>query len=350
MPVLEAVATGTPDNRVRQDDLQGIARGILEEQAPEHLDLLPVFANTGIEERGLARPLDWYLSPKGWPERAQAFEQAGLELSREVSEAALEQAGLPAEAVDGIVFVTTTGLATPSLEAHLTNAMPLPADVRRVPVWGLGCAGGVAGLARTADMARAHPESRFLLVAIELCSLAFLRGELSKKMLVAAALFGDGAAAALVAGDELATEGPQVGASRSHLWPDTEDVMGWEVLEEGLGVVFSPEIPGIVEERMPQVVDPFLKQAGEAGSEPRPVFHPGGPKVLSAYEEALELAPEALSASREALRKHGNMSSPTVLFALEESLDDAPLASGEPALLAAVGPGFAAEFALLRGA
>lgn len=349
MPVLEALATATPPNRVDQSALRELARSVVEEQAPEHADMLEVFESTGIEQRSLARDLDWYLSSPGWPERAEAYEEAGLELAEAVTEACLAQADLPASAIDGIVFVNTTGLATPSLEALLVNRLGLTPDTDRVPLWGLGCAGGVAGLARAGDLAEARPSDRILLVSLELCSLAFLREDLSKKMIVAAALFSDGAAAALVTGDELEATGPRLTGSASHLWPDTEDVMGWDVEEAGLGVVFSPHIPEIVEDRLGDVARGFLKQEGKGLDDVRPVFHPGGPKVLDAYEAALDLEPAALDGSREVLRRHGNMSSPTVLFALEESLDRNELDPGEDALLAAVGPGFAAELALVTG-
>lgn len=350
MPTLEALATGTPDNRLTQATAQQLAEGVVDEQAPELAEVLPVFENAGIQQRSLARPLDWYLSSPGWSQRAEAYEQAGGDLALEVARDCLEQAEVPPAAVDGIVFVNTTGLATPSLETQLANRLGLRAEVLRVPVWGLGCAGGVAGLARASDLARSRPEGRFLLVALELCSLAFLREELSKKLVVAAALFGDGAAAGLVAGDEVQTTGPRVRASASHLWPDTEDVMGWDVRDAGLDVVFSPQIPEIVEHRLGDVVQSFAKRHGVDVAQARSPFHPGGPKVLAAYEAALELGPDALATSRRILAEHGNMSSPTALFALEASLAQASLPPGEDALLAAVGPGFAAELALVTGA
>lgn len=349
MPTLEALASAVPPHRLEQPLVRDMAEGLVEEQAPEHADVLSVFANAGIETRHVARPLEFYLDAPGWGERAQAYEQAGTDLAADVARACLDEADLVPDAVDGVVFVTTTGLATPSLETHLANRLDLRPDTLRVPVWGLGCAGGVAGLARAADLARAHPDSRFLLVSLELCSLAFLREELSKKLLVASALFGDGAAGALVAGDELAAEGPELPGARSHLWSQTRDVMGWDVKDAGLDVVFSPEIPSIVESRLDDVVPGFLKQHGARVAETRAAFHPGGPKVLAAYEEALDLEPEALAVSREVLRDHGNMSSPTALFVLERMLAGDPLDPGEDALLAAVGPGFAAELALLRG-
>lgn len=349
MPVLEALATATPDHRLDQATIKELAASLVEAEAPQYADLLDVFDNAGIEARSIARPLKWYLASPGWGARADAYGDVGTDLAADVTRACLAEAELDADAIDGIVFVNTTGLATPSLETKLANRLDLPASILRVPVWGLGCAGGVAGLARGADLARARPEGRFLVVSLELCSLAFLRNELSRKMIVAAALFGDGAAAGLVSGDELAAEGPRVRASASHLWRDTEDVMGWDVRDAGLGVVFSPEIPDIVAERLGDVVPGFLAEHGASVAEARAAFHPGGPKVLAAYREALDLTEAELAPSRDVLRHHGNMSSPTALFVLERMLREDPLAPGEDALLAAVGPGFAAELALVTG-
>lgn len=349
MPTLEALATATPENRVDQERIQEIVRAFLEENAPEHLDMVDVFTSTGIESRALSRDIDFYLSSPGWGERSRAFEQTGTALAEEVTLDLLDQADLPTDAIDGVVLVNTTGLATPSIDALLANRVGLREDVHRIPVWGWGCAGGVAGLARAADMARAHPDGRYLMVSLELCSLAFLEQDLSKKNLVATALFGDGCAGALVSGDELEAEGPTIDAAASHQWRDTEDVMGWDVRDVGLDVVFSHEIPEIVSQRLRPIVDRFCKRTGQDLHDARPVLHPGGPKVLSAYEEALGLDADDLEASRTVLRRHGNMSSPTVLFTLEESLAGQPLATDEPALLGAVGPGFACELAMLTG-
>jgi alkylresorcinol/alkylpyrone synthase len=344
-----AFGTAVPPHDLDQALVREVAEQLVEEQAPDHADVLSVFANAGIESRSIARPLDFYLGSPGWSERSEAYEDAGTELAVDVAEACLDHAGLVPDAIDGIVFVNTTGLSTPSLETCVANELDLAPSTLRVPVWGLGCAGGVAGLARAGDLARAHPGKRFLLVSLELCSLAFLREELSKKLVVASALFGDGAAGALVAGDGLEAEGPGLAGSASHLWSDTEDVMGWEVKDAGLDVVFSPEIPDIVSSHLDEVVPPFLKRQGTRTEDVRAAFHPGGPKVLQAYEEALDLAGGKLSTARSVLRDHGNMSSPTALFVLDRMLED-PLAPGEEALLAAVGPGFAAELSLLRGA
>lgn len=349
MPALEALGTAVPGPPVLQSEVRRRAEEILAQLAPELVEKLSIFESVGIRKRHLAKPPEWYLEPHGWAERSAVYHEVGLDVLERAAREALDRAGLPPSAVDGVVLVSTTGISTPSLDARLANRMGLRPDVARVPVWGLGCAGGVAGLRVAAELARANPGKRYLLLAMELCSLAFNLNDMSVRALVATTLFSDGAAAALVRGD--ATEGAalaQVGDSASHQWPGTEDVMGWDVQDDGLRVVFSRRIPDVTSTRLPAVVRAFLKSAGL--DEPaRYVFHPGGTKVLDAYESGLGLAPDALDAARVVLREYGNMSSPTVLFTLEESLRRAPLRPGESALLAALGPGFTAELGLLRG-
>ena len=346
--ILEAVGVAVPGPAIPQSDVRAKAEEILASLAPELLEKMSVFDNVGIDARHFVRPMDWYLETHGWQERSDAFVEAGLDLLEAAARDALAQADLPVEAVDGVVLVTTTGISTPSLDARLANRMGLREDAQRVPVWGLGCAGGVAGLRLAAQLARANPDKRYLLLSLETCSLAFNLTDLSVRAFVATCLFGDGAAAALVLGERveggrLATLGE--GASRT--WRDTEDLMGWDVTDEGLRVVFSRRIPDVTRERFAPVVEGLVKASGRPVD--RFVFHPGGTKVLDAYEQALGQPAAAFRDSREVLRRFGNMSSPTVLFVLRESLGRRPLAPGETALLAALGPGFTAELALLHG-
>ena len=349
MPVVEALGFAVPGPPILQADVRRRAEEVLLPIAPELVEKLAVFDNVGIRKRHFARPTEWYLEPHGWGERSAAYHEVGLDLLEQATREALDRAGLPLDAIDGVVLVSTTGISTPSLDARLVNRLGLRTDVARVPVWGLGCAGGVAGLRIAGDLARANPTKRYLLLSLELCSLAFNLNDLSVRAFVATTLFSDGAAAVLVRGD--ACDGATlacIGGHASHQWPDSENVMGWDVLDEGLRVVFSRRIPDITATQLRPIVDAFLKR--ERVSEPsRYVFHPGGTKVLEAYESGLGLAPDALDTARVVLREYGNMSSPTVLFTLDESLRRAPLRPGETALLAALGPGFTAELALLRG-
>jgi alkylresorcinol/alkylpyrone synthase len=345
MAVVRAVATACPPHRHPQAELQEVAARLVPASAQ---GLLQVFANARIEGRALACPVSWYLRPHGLAERNRAFLEAGLPLAEAAARRALDQAGIAADRLHAIVAVCTTGLATPSLDALLANRLGCRPNVVRLPVWGLGCAGGVAGLNRAAALAREGP---VLLVCLELCTLAFDVGAAAgagsgaKRAIVAASLFGDGCAAAVLAPDG---PGPRLVAGTSHLWPGTERVMGWDVADHGLDVVLSPDIPRIVRERLGEVVRPFLRAHGVE----RPdawVLHPGGAKVVEAYGEALGLGEAELRLATQTLARHGNMSSPTVLFALAQALEEGAIPPGGTALLAALGPGFAAELALLRG-
>ncbi|MGE5177220.1 MAG: type III polyketide synthase [Hyphomicrobiales bacterium] len=321
--------------------------------------LLTVFDNAGIETRRVCMPLAWYAEEHTFGERNDLYLEHGLDLSAAAIVAALDRAAIAPEDVDHVVFVSSTGVSTPSLDASLANRLGFRRDVRRTPIWGLGCAGGAAGLARAREFALAAPGSRVLVVALELCSLAFQRRERSKRNLVAASIFADGAAAAIVstsgadghagrngsgAAARLVVEG-----SGSTLWPNTLDVMGWEVDGDGLHVVFSRDIPTIVRRWARESVERFLASRGLTLAQvDHVVSHPGGMKVLRAYQEALSVPEHAFRHARDVLRERGNMSSPTCLFVLERFLESGTIAPGETALLTALGPGFSAEYVLLR--
>ncbi len=351
MPILESLATAVPEHRVPQSAVRDLAAEKLEQLAPELLEYLDVFDSSGIEGRNFARPLDWFLEPRGWTERNRAYAEVAREVGGAAARRALDEAGVPPSAVDGIIFVSTTGIATPSLDARLANDLGLRSDVSRTPVWGLGCGGGVAGLGLAEDLARAHPDKRYLLVSLELCSLQFMLDDLSTRAFVAAVIFGDGAAAAVVRGDQLegATTLGRIKAHGSHLWPGSENVMGWNVEENGLGVVFSRRIPDLVERDFAPIARAFLKEHDVVSVDARLDFHPGGRKVIDAYAAALKAPRACFDTASTVLRNQGNMSSPTVLFVLKESLERRALKQGEASFLAALGPGFAAELALIEG-
>jgi len=346
-----------PPNRVPQAEIRaraaalfGAAFGAASER------LLGVFDSSGIEARHFCEPVEWYLRPHGFGEVNERYIAHALDLAEAATRSALERAGLGAAEVDHIVFVSATGVATPSLDARLANRLPLRGDARRTPLWGLGCAGGAVGLARAADFARADPGARVLLVAVELCSLTFQRADLDRRNLVASALFADGAAAVVVAGADAPSAKGRPGTlevlgSRSTLWPDTLDVMGWEVDDGGFHVVFSRDIPTIVRERVRPAVEAALASVGLSLGDLRHVMaHPGGPKVLQAYAETLGLPRATFRHADAVLRDFGNMSSPTCLFVLARALEAGDVLPGEPALLGALGPGFASESVVLRGA
>ena len=303
--------------------------------------LRPVFANTGIATRYSVRPLDWFRRARGWPERTAAYVEGATTLFVDAARGALEAAGrLPGE-VDTVVTVSSTGISTPSLEARAHARLGLRDDVRRVPIFGLGCAGGATGLSVAARLARADPRETVLLVTVELCTLAFRDDELTKANIVATALFGDGAAAAVLSagGEDGLIE---IESSGEHLWPDSLDVMGWRVDPVGLGAIFSRSIPDLITAKLRPAAEAFLGRRGLSASDLDSfVFHPGGAKVVDALEGVFELPQGALNKERQILRDFGNMSAPTVLFVLQEALRVGVSGRG---FLSALGPGFTASF------
>jgi alkylresorcinol/alkylpyrone synthase len=317
--------------------------------------LLAVFDHSGIERRHFCMPLEWYTHEHAFEEQNALYIEHALALGRAAAERALERAGVTASDIDHIIYVSTTGIATPSLDARLSLALGCRPECRRMPLWGLGCAGGAAGLARARDLALADPGGRVLLVAVELCSLTFRHEDLDKRNLVAASLFADGAAAAVVEGPRAThrngARALELLGSHSTLWPDTLGMMGWTVTGRGLHVVFSRDIPSFVRERVRPSLEGFLSEHGLSLEDPMHIAaHPGGAKVLEAYAEALGRSPATFAHARDVLREYGNMSSPTCLFVLERQLASGEIGPGEPVLVSALGPGFAAEYVLARNA
>ncbi len=355
-PRLVSLATAVPGNAVRQSDLRALIAQLFAGSDAGSARMLQVFEHAGIEQRQLCMPLDWYGRERTFAEQTAAYVEHAERLGAQAAGLALTRAGLGARDVDHVLFVSSTGIATPSLDARLSLALGCRPDCKRTPVWGLGCAGGAAGLARARDLALADPHARVLLVAVELCSLTFRREDRDKRNLVAASLFGDGAAAVLVQGAAApALAAPPFAAlelldSESTLWPGTLGVMGWQVSDQGLHVVFSRDIPSIVREHVRPGIDAFLARHHLALAQVRHlVSHPGGAKVLAAYAEALGRTPASFEHAHAVLREHGNMSSPTCLFVLERLLAAGGVGPGEHALVSALGPGFSAEYVLARG-
>ncbi|WP_309118357.1 3-oxoacyl-[acyl-carrier-protein] synthase III C-terminal domain-containing protein [Paenibacillus sp.] len=354
---IAAIGTAVPDYRVPQADVKEAVRHMFGASVPQLDRLLPIFENSGIDARHFCMPLEWFLVPHDAEEKHRLFVQHAATLAERAARRCLERAGVAPTEVDHILFVTTTGTATPSIDARLFNRLGLRPNVKRTPIWGLGCAGGAAGLSRAAEYVSAFPRHRCLLVAAELCSLTFIRDDASKSNLIATSLFADGAAAALVEGEAAAdarSSGgravPGIVSTRSTIWPDSLDVMGWDVTNDGLKVVFSKDIPSLVTREMRGVTEALLSPAGLTIPDlAHYALHPGGTKVLRAYGEALGLPSERLAAAEGVLRRYGNMSSCTVLFVLEALLGEADaLRSGEFGIAGALGPGFSSELLLLR--
>lgn len=346
MPVsLLGLATAVPPHVIEQREVTRRALPLFGRALSRYPKLLDVFANSGIERRYAACPIEWYEQTHGWPERNAAYLEVAGALYAEVAEAALARAGLAAGDVDAIVTVSSTGIATPSLEARVAQRLRCGPNATRIPVFGLGCAGGVSGLSLAAKLARADPGQVVLFVTLELCTLAFRHDRMSKADVIATALFGDGAAAAVLQAATIGSSGVRIGAGFEHLWPETLDIMGWSVDPAGFGVILSRALPRFVEKRFAAPARRFLAATGLKAREPRFVCHPGGAKVLAAVEAALAMAAGTLEDERSVLRDFGNMSAPTVLFVLERAL-----AGGltGPAVLAALGPGFTASFLALE--
>ncbi|WP_412028502.1 type III polyketide synthase [Deinococcus yunweiensis] len=346
VPVIRALVTGTPPHPTPQAEIREAARTLFPRLAARP-QLLDVFDNAQIDTRALARPLAWYLQPRSFGEKNAVFIEEARALIRQLGAEALAQAQITPAEVDAVVVVTTSGLSTPSLDADLIGFLGINPHAARLPVWGLGCAGGAAGLARAADLVRAGFR-RVLYVAVELCSLTLVKGDESKSNFVGTALFSDGGAALVITAPDVPGPPPLAAlcGAYSTLIEHSEDIMGWDVVDDGLKVRFSRDIPTLVRGMMRENVQGALAAHGwSQDSVTHFVVHPGGVKVLAAYEEALSLPAGALDASRRVLRDFGNMSSVTVLFVLAETLRDRPAGR---AVLSAMGPGFSAEHVLLE--
>ncbi|KQL44309.1 chalcone synthase [Brevibacillus choshinensis] len=353
MPRIEAVATAVPPYEISQEDSMKLARRFFQDAYPDIDRLLGVFGNSQIQKRHLCMPMDWYESERHFAEKNKLYVENAEALAVLAARKCLEKANLSADSIDCLMFVSSTGIATPSLDSRLVNRLGLRSDVTRVPLWGLGCAGGAMGLSRACEYARAYPDRRVLLLSVELCGLTFIRQDMSKSNLVATCLFGDGAAAVLIEGDTVHltdSRAPRLRfcGARTTTWPDTLDVMGWELTEPGLKVIFSRDIPSIIRQSMKENVDSFLSPHGTSVDRLRHfIFHPGGAKVLTAYQSSLGISADATRLSAEILNNFGNMSSPTVLFVLEKSMEQ-NWEHGDLGLLAALGPGFSSEMLLLE--
>lgn len=341
---LLSLATAVPPITLGQQEAKALARALFGVRTRLFEQLEPVFDNAGIATRHIVRPAEWYKGDHGWKARNAVYVEAAEALYIEAAEKALAAAGVAADEADALVTVSTTGITTPSLEARVAGRMGFRGDAERVPVFGLGCAGGVSGLAIAARLAAAREGRTVLFVTVELCSTSIRLDKLSKANIVATALFGDGAAAAVLRGGEGGIA--RVGEGAEILWPDTLGIMGWEVEDPGLGVIFDRAIPPFIEAHMAGGVGRILARTGtDRDDVDRFTCHPGGAKVIAALEQSLALAEGTLDHERAVLRDHGNMSAPTVLFVL-----DRLLAAGMPerTLLLALGPGFTSSGLVLE--
>jgi alkylresorcinol/alkylpyrone synthase len=333
---LLSLATAVPPNVVEQSEAKIRAREAFGGNKALFDRLSGVFDNAGIARRHIVTDQDWYMSGHGWHARNDLYLKAAEDLFVEAANAAIEKSGLMPEQIDGVVTVSTTGIATPSLDARAAPRVGFRDDIRRVPVFGLGCAGGVNGLATASRMAAGEPGTNWLFVTVETCSISIRLDSEDPAAVVATALFGDGAAAAVVTSGEHSLA--RITGSAEKLWPDTLRIMGWDVEDPGLAVVFDRAIPPFVETELAQAVDEMCASMGvELEDIDRLCCHPGGVKVIDAIESALQLNQGELNLEREVLNDYGNMSAPTVMFVLDRLLKQ-----GLPdrVLMTAFGPGF----------
>lgn len=350
-PFVRAVGRALPPHYADQETLIAALRDLW---ATKHFNIArleDLHRSVQVAGRYLALPVEQYAELDSFEKRNDAWIRVAQELGAQAVTAALTSAGLSPIDVDHLFFVTVTGIATPSIDARLVNRLGMRPDVKRTPIFGLGCVAGAAGTARASDYLRAFPDEVAVLLAVELCSLTHQREDLSIANIIASGLFGDGAAAVVLSGGKRAerVSTPRVLATSSVFYPDTEGVMGWDIVNNGFKVVLSAQVPVLVKERVRHDVDAFLaKQGLDRSSIKHWIAHTGGPKVLSAIEEALELPKTALDRSWRSLSKTGNLSSASVLFVLGELLDAREAEPGDLGLLMAMGPGFCSELVLLR--
>jgi alkylresorcinol/alkylpyrone synthase len=349
---IATVGRAFPPNFADQDTLIAAFRAAWAARYHNVARIEQLHRNVLVGGRHLALPMAEYLTLGGFTDANDAFIRVGTDVGAAAVQDALDRVGLTPRDVDAIWFVSVTGLAAPSIDARLVNRLGFRPDIKRTPIFGLGCVAGAAGVARVSDYLRGFPDDVALLLSVELCSLTLQREDLSIPNLIASGLFGDGAACVVMAGEEraraLGLEGPRVVATRSVFYPDTEQVMGWKIGADGFKIVLSSEVPDMVRRHLRGDCDRFLADNGLTCADIGTwVCHPGGPKVLEAMEEVFPLPPGALDRTWTSLREVGNLSSASVLLVLRDTLD-APPPPGSWGLLVAMGPGFCSELVLVR--
>lgn len=355
MPAILSVGIAAMPYQVKQEDIKQYVKQLFAQSFSSIDRLLKVFENGEIRSRSFVRPLEWYKAEHRFAEKNDVYIESAVQYGCESIRKCLQHpAFLPKpiayEEIDAIFFISSTGLATPSVEARIMNVLPFSPHTKRIPIWGLGCAGGAAGIARAFEYCLAFPEAKVLVVAAEFCSLTFQANDRTKSNLIGTSLFSDGVACVCIAGDKAADAGvrPRVIAAQSALMPDSEGVMGWDIRDDGLFVVFSKDIPSLIQSWLKPQVQSFLQKHHLSISDiDHFIAHPGGKKVIDAYEAALRIQKEKTTVSFQVLQEFGNMSSATVYMVLERFMKTS-IPAGDYGLLVALGPGFSAEMILLK--
>lgn len=348
MPHISAVSKIELPHKTSQEAARERVREMFSEKMPQIDRLMPAFENTEIRQRNFVEPMDFYAGDTSFEKRNDEYRKWALYYSIEAITDVLSKTGFNKKDITDIIFVSTTGLATPSIDALIIDAMQLNPHVNRLPLWGLGCAGGVSGMAKAATLARANTNAVVLLVAVELCSLTLIKNDYSKSNFIGSSLFSDGVAACIITGDDRSpSKNIMLAGHSSKLYYGTEDIMGWEFQDSGFKVVFSKDIPSFIREHIHEDITEFLARHNlRLHDISNFIFHPGGTKVLEAYAEALNIKRSDLRHTSDVMSDHGNMSSATVLYVLEKFLTD----GYKPGwgLMLAMGPGFSSEMTLLK--
>lgn len=348
MPFIASVSKIDLPHRIPQQEAKERARAMFAENFPQVDRLIQAFDNTEIVTRNFCEPVSYYIAPNTFEERNEEYLQQALMWSVKAIEDCIKVANIDKSEITDILFVSTTGLATPSIDALIINQMRLNPHINRIPIFGLGCGGGVSGMAKANALAKANPDAVVLLVAVELCSLTLLRNDYSKSNFIGSSLFSDGIAACIVMGDDrTGDKRVKYQASSSKLYYDSLEVMGWGFKNTGFKVLFSKDIPTFINENIREDIDNFLATQGlELSNIKNFIFHPGGKKVLDAYTDALNLEGDSLQKTRLVMNDYGNMSSVTVLYVLEKFMNEG-FEDGF-GLMLAMGPGFSSEMVLLQ--
>lgn len=360
MPTIISIAEAIPPYEINQDQVSEFAKELFSESFKDIDRLLKAFQNGQIEKRHFVKNIDWFKRDWSFEEKNNTYIESAVSLGSEAIKKCLTSCfflknELPIEEIDAIFFISSTGIATPSIDARIMNRLPFHSHVKRIPIWGLGCAGGASGLSRAYEYCLAYPEAKVLVLSVELCGLTFQRNDLSKSNLIGTSLFADGIACALMVGEDVDLNelrnqktSPGIMATQSTLMPDSLDVMGWEIKNEGLFVIFSRDIPHIIEKWLQPNVSTFLENNQMEFHEIEHfIAHPGGKKVLDAYVKSLGIPPEMNAISLDVLKNFGNMSSATILYVLKRFMEQ-NINEGSYGLATALGPGFSSELLLLR--
>lgn len=358
MPAIISIAKAVPPFEINQDQAIEFARELFSERFKDIERLLQAFQNGQIEKRHFVKGIEWFKENRSFEEKNNAYIEAAVSLGRDaIVNCLCNQTFLSREVqceeIDAIFFISTTGIATPSIDARIMNLLPFHLHTKRIPIWGLGCAGGAAGLSRAYEYCLAFPSAKVLVISVELCSLTFQRNDLSKSNLIGTSLFADGVACALVCGDNVQgiskkNTFPTILNTQSTLMPDSLDVMGWEIKNSGLFVVFSRDIPSIIESWLKPNASTFLMENNlDLKAIDYFIAHPGGKKVIDAYIQSLDLPASMTEVSLDVLKNYGNMSSATIFYVLEQFME-LEVDKGSYGLCTALGPGFSSEMLLLR--